>query len=879
VPKKLVSKKTTKAKSDTQEVETEVQSSWGYKREIGGWTLILISVLCLLSLVSNFIPVEENLLGPYLGIWLANFLMRAVGRLPVLLFIAAILLTGMRVLKLYQNSGKHGVALLNYGILFSLILSIDHLAKTAFVLEDFEASGGVLGNFLVRFIFSPLFGVSTLGPYILVGAGLYFLSLWYTGYKPSEMLRNWIKKKREAHIPGTGWIRKSPLTPAQELIKRKREAEEKESQQNEITPSKKPVKPKKIAPEMAKKSSLFENDTVESMSLKATESELNPIDEFEFDPDNPPSKPLELRKWRDKKADLERVKEMNEWEDRQDGALNIDGILSNQEEESVKAPTQETPVVEAPIIETPDENLPISKKKTQVMPKIGAGDSDPSANPKPSDVFEAYKVPEVDAVFEEVPAQVLDFDEHALHQQSELLENQLSNFRVKGKVLHITTGPVITRFEIDLAPGVKVAKVASLSEDLALALKAKSVRILAPIPGKSAVGIEIPNPKSHIVYCKDILEHKIFKDSDKLIPIALGKDIGGLPYVMDLGRAPHLLIAGQTGSGKSVCINTIMASILCSQSPEDLRMILVDPKVVELKPYESIPHLLAPVVTNPEIAVQALKWACWEMDRRYEVLANAKVRNLEGFNKKFAANKLVDLVDPEDHKKMPFIIIIIDELADLMMVAGKEVEVSIARIAQKARAVGIHLILATQRPSTNVITGTIKANLPTRIAFKVASQIDARTIMDKMGAEKLLGRGDMLFKSISDEAAVRIHGAFVTDEEAEVMADNCANQNVNYPMLTSFDFEGDESSDEREVGPRDDKFHEAAELVVHVGSASASALQRRLGVGYARAGRLIDQLEAAGIVGKSKGSKPRDVLMSEEELDSFLSGDVDYIDL
>jgi S-DNA-T family DNA segregation ATPase FtsK/SpoIIIE len=406
---------------------------------------------------------------------------------------------------------------------------------------------------------------------------------------------------------------------------------------------------------------------------------------------------------------------------------------------------------------------------------------------------------------------------------------------------------------------------------LALALKAKSIRILAPIPGKSVVGIEVPNRKAQIVYIKEILRAPEFAQEEDTLKIGLGKSIGGEPYVMDLTRAPHLLIAGQTGSGKSVCINSIMASFLCSKSPDELRMILIDPKVVELKPYDAIPHLLYPVITQPEVAVQALKWATVEMDRRYEILAQCGVRNIKGFNAKVRGATLPDEMEPEDRKLMAYIVIIIDELADLMMVSGKEVETNIARIAQKARAVGIHLILATQRPSTNVITGTIKANLPTRIAFQVASQIDARTIMDKMGAEKLLGRGDMLFRPIEFPEPVRLHGCYLDDDQAEKMASCASQQFVSYPQIQSFNLEDDQENGPGSDEPRDEKFREAAELVVQVKQASVSLLQRRLGIGYARSGRLVDQMERAGIVGKERGSKPRDVLMNPEELESFLS--------
>jgi S-DNA-T family DNA segregation ATPase FtsK/SpoIIIE len=491
--------------------------------------------------------------------------------------------------------------------------------------------------------------------------------------------------------------------------------------------------------------------------------------------------------------------------------------------------------------------------------------------PKPEVKYDPYRVPTIDEIFAEPPKQPLEFTEEELREQSKVLEDQLINFKVMGKVTQICPGPVITRYEVELAPGVKVSRISTLADDLALALKAKSIRILAPIPGKSVVGIEVPNRKAQIVYIKEILRAPEFAPEADTLKISLGKTIAGEPYVMDLARAPHLLIAGQTGSGKSVCINSIMASFLCSKTPDELRMILVDPKVVELKPYDAIPHLLYPVITQPDVAVQALKWSTVEMDRRYEVLAQCGVRNIKGFNAKVKDGTLPEHMEDDDKKMMPYIVIVIDELADLMMVAGKEVETNIARIAQKARAVGIHLILATQRPSTNVITGTIKANLPTRISFQVASQIDARTIMDKMGAEKLLGRGDMLFRPIEFPEPVRLHGCFLDDAQAEKLASAASEQHVNYPQIQSFNLEDDPSGEGAADEPRDEKFREAAELVVQVKQASVSLLQRRLGIGYARSGRLVDQLERAGIVGRERGSKPREVLMDSDELQSFLS--------
>ena len=639
--------------------------------------------------------------------------------------------------------------------------------------------------------------------------------------------------------------------------------------------------------------------------------------------------PLAVRKSRDLDLERKRVSELNDWEIKsrnpeiaglllkekakelqgkgkgepqpQAGSLPSDqtaaGITEEETLEALKSPgkkkgkkkTAEETLAKVVLPETDEtesasdlEGADEDDEALESDEAMAEGDPDTAARadlakvapkipPKPVVKYDAYRVPTVDEIFPEPPKQPLEFTEEELREQSKLLEDQLINFKVMGKVTQICPGPVITRYEVELAPGVKVSRISTLADDLALALRAKSIRILAPIPGKSVVGIEVPNRKAQIVYIKEILRAPEFAFEDDTLKVGLGKSIGGEPYVMDLTRAPHLLIAGQTGSGKSVCINSIMASFLCSKTPDELRMILIDPKVVELKPYDAIPHLLYPVITQPEVAVQALKWATFEMDRRYETLAQCGVRNIKGFNAKFKSGALPESMEAEDKKLMSYIVIIIDELADLMMVAGKEVETNIARIAQKARAVGIHLILATQRPSTNVITGTIKANLPTRIAFQVASQIDARTIMDKMGAEKLLGRGDMLFRPIEFPEPVRLHGCYLDDDQAEKLALAASDQFVNYPQIQSFNLEDDPENGPGSDEPRDEKFREAAELVVQVKQASVSLLQRRLGIGYARSGRLVDQLERAGIVGRERGSKPREVLMNPEELQSFLS--------
>jgi DNA segregation ATPase FtsK/SpoIIIE-like protein len=775
--------------------------------EVLGWGLFLGSFLCLLSLLGNFISQGNNhFLGPFLGNYLALILERTFGKLPLLLWVMMTGFVGLKVLFKYFNkvSWRNVFCFFLGALLLNIWLSLDHLMIHNLTRFHFVNSGGILGSFIIHFIFQPIFHESIIGARISLGLISFYYIILTFNISPARIIESLHKEKKKPQ-------KKYRKSIAENLIEEK---------------------------EQKKAAFKKENET--------NIAELNIPDNIDI------SKltPLELRKYRDEKAQVSRVKELNQWEDKKPKKLKIGGILSKKEN------------IEKTSAKNSGKTLKLSITDIHKIQKKE---------------IKPYVIPNAIDVFSPVPVQNAEFDEESLINLSAQIEAQLSNFKVKGKVTGITTGPVITRFEIDLAPGVKVSKISGLSEDLALALRAKSVRILAPIPGKSAVGIEVPNPKSHIVYAKTVLESKQFDSSDEdKISIALGQDIAGQAYCMNLARAPHLLIAGQTGSGKSVCINTLMASLICSKSPSELRLILVDPKVVELKPYENIPHLLHPVVTDPEIAVQALQWACWEMDRRYDVLAQAKVRNLAGYNKKFRDGKLGDLVDESENKIMPFIIIMIDELADLMMVAGKDVEISIARIAQKARAVGIHLVLATQRPSTNVITGTIKANLPTRIAFKVASHIDARTIMDKAGAEKLLGRGDMFFKAIEDPEPIRVHGAFLSDEEVEELCLASSSQFCDVEQLESFAIEGQNgSNDEFDMGPRDEKFEDAAELVVANGQASASMFQRRLGVGYARAGKLIDQLESAGIVGPSKGSKARTVLMDEEELYSFLRGTTD----
>ncbi len=437
-----------------------------------------------------------------------------------------------------------------------------------------------------------------------------------------------------------------------------------------------------------------------------------------------------------------------------------------------------------------------------------------------------------------------------------LLEETLLNFGVEAKVTEVNQGPVITRYELEPAPGVKVSKIVNLADDLALSLAAQDVRIEAPIPGKARVGIEVPNKEVQAVSFRELIEDGEFARQHGKLSFALGRDIAGTPTYADLSKMPHLLIAGATGSGKSVCLNTIIASLLFRATPQEVRMIMVDPKRVELSCYEGIPHLMGPVVTDPKQAAQILHWAVEEMEERYSKFAQLGVRNMERYNAQLSA---------EPQSQMPYLVVIIDELADLMMVAAPQVEEGICRLAQMARAAGIHLLIATQRPSVDVITGLIKANITSRIAFAVSSQVDSRTILDLAGAERLLGKGDMLFHPTGLPKPVRLQGAYISDQEVEALVSFWRKQGeAQYDQELVEAIEKPPASDDDQQ--EDELFGEALKLVVEAGSASVSLLQRRLRVGYARAGRLVDQLEAKGLIGPSEGSKPRRVLATAEDL-------------
>ncbi|WP_425291334.1 DNA translocase FtsK [Bacillus thuringiensis] len=527
-------------------------------------------------------------------------------------------------------------------------------------------------------------------------------------------------------------------------------------------------------------------------------------------------------------------------------------VESRMEEKPMQQVVVESQVKERPVQQVVVEQVQKPISSTEVQEKAYV------VNQRENDMRNVLQTPPTYAVppltLLSIPQQAALDNTEWLDEQKELLDTTFNNFHVRAHVINVSQGPAVTRFEVQPDPGVKVNKITNLSDDIKLSLAAKDIRIEAPIPGKSAIGIEVPNKESKPVFLREILRSPVFTKSESPLTVALGLDISGDPIVTDIRKMPHGLIAGATGSGKSVCINAILTSILYKAKPHEVKLMLIDPKMVELAPYNSVPHLVAPVITDVKAATAALKWAVEEMERRYELFAHAGARDLTRYNTIVSGREIPG-------ETLPYIVIVIDELADLMMVAPGDVEEAICRIAQKARACGIHLLVATQRPSVDVITGLIKSNIPTRIAFTVSSQVDSRTIIDIGGAEKLLGRGDMLFLGNGTSKPVRVQGVYVSDDEIEKTVDHVRKQ-----MKPNYLFKQEDLLAKTEQAESEDElFFDACQFVVEQGGASTSSVQRKFRIGYNRAARLIEEMESQGIISEGRGTKPRDVLISEDE--------------
>jgi S-DNA-T family DNA segregation ATPase FtsK/SpoIIIE len=478
-----------------------------------------------------------------------------------------------------------------------------------------------------------------------------------------------------------------------------------------------------------------------------------------------------------------------------------------------------------------------------------------------------YKLPDLD-LLARGPESSPNLDRDALIRNSQILEKKLADFSVLGRVVKVHPGPVITMYEFEPAPGVKVSRIVNLSDDLALALRAISVRIVAPIPGKNVVGIEVPNVERDVVVIRDVIAHPSFQETEARIPIALGKDIFGNPITSDLASTPHLLVAGATGTGKSVFLNALLCSILMRATPEDVKLLLVDPKMLEFSLYQGIPHLIAEVVTNPKRAAAALLGVVNKMEERYQLMAKRGVRNIEQYNKAVAKDLATHRPQPDDEivpRKLPYIVVVIDELADLMIVAARDVEESLMRLAQMARAAGIHLVLATQRPSVDVLTGIIKANFPSRISFQVSSRTDSRTVLDSNGAERLLGQGDMLHVPPGSSKLERIHGPYISEKEVQAVTEWCRTQGSPEfdPTLIRLNEESEKTEERGEE--LDELFDQAVDVVSRNRIASISFVQRKLKIGYNRSARILEQMEAEGIVGPQEGTKPREIFVRPPE--------------
>jgi DNA segregation ATPase FtsK/SpoIIIE and related proteins len=794
-----------------------------FAHELWGVIFLALGLLVLISLISGSVNNSENILGRYLGTYLSSGLVYLFGPLPSILFPAGILFIGWK--RLTGEKLRAGMVAFTAALLVEicLLFAIGNLPAAAS--GSFHFSDNCVGNSLTFFL-HYVFGTHRFGPYFLVVLALALTLCWGLNLPLSAI----VGIARTVAAVVAGWSRS--LVSGIILFCK--------GLNSKPAPAGIEGKPavKKVVPGAAAVAA----GAVKTDSEK-TGAAMDPVE-------------LETQKRMEEELAAFRAKK--------DEPINITTMATPQE-------TEEIEEVEAP----PEEDIPGEFFAGGYAGGATDAEEGVVVMKKPRAPLKPYHIPVQEILPDPPPIETL-IDKDLILENSRILEKTLLNFGIEGKVFNVSSGPFVTRYEIELAPGVKVSKVVSLQDDISMAVGGQKIRIEAPIPGKAAIGIELPNPEKQIVYFKHILQSDSFRKSKARLPMIIGQNISGIPYVTDITKMPHLLIAGQTGSGKSVCINSIICSLLMTKTPEEMRLILVDPKKVELAIYEGIPHLMSPVVTESKEAVKALHWATMEMERRYRLLGKIEgTRNIESFNTRIAQKKYKEGVLSEEEKiPLPFIIIIVDELADLMITASKDVETLIQRIAQLGRAAGVHLIVATQRPSVDIITGPIKANLAARIAFRTIQSTDSRTILGYIGAEKLLGMGDMLFLRSAAPDIERYHGAFISEEEVEIIVGDINKQNIEIEKIERFEHvvgdSGDDGGAFMDEDGRDEFFEEVARMVVSMGQGSTSMLQRRMKIGYARAGRLMDELERAGIVGPQDGSKMREVLMKTDELETLL---------
>jgi len=814
-----------------------------FGHEIWGLVYIAVAVLVLVSLVSHFANHGANILGQYLGSALATGMVFLFGPIPVFFFPAAIGYIGWLRLRGDQISNR---ALILQGVLtgeICIILAVHKLPLVA-AGKIHGVDSNWIGVTVIKLI-KPLFGAHQFGPYFIIGCALVVTVLLCLRISPitaakaiaaagvwlySLVKKMFRTKLEDARNRDAGTVEaKEPEQEAKVRI-RKPVAEEAPAAAAEVAPA--PAK--ELDPVEEEQRRLFEQELAAFRAKKREPIQIMTVETAEIETEEPV-------------IDASRVSDVGE-----------EGAESEEAEETPQAV----------------EGRPRKRRGTAAVSAaaVAAGTAAAEVPAEPEIHYKPYEIPSADILSDPPPLSSM-IDKQAIESNSMVLEKTLANFGVEGKVMSVSPGPVVTRYEIVLAPGIKINKVVNLHNDISMAVGGQLIRIEAPIPGKSAVGIELPNAERQIVYFKHILTSETFTKSKAKLPVIIGTNISGAPYVADISKMPHMLIAGQTGSGKSVCINSIICSLLMTKKPEELRLIMVDPKKVELSFFNGIPHLLSPVVTETKEAVKALHWGVGEMERRYRLLAKVAARNIDSFNTRCEGGKFKDQLPEEDNKPLPFIVIIVDELADLMTRSSRDVETLVQRIAQLARAVGIHLIVSTQRPSVDIITGPIKANLTSRIAFRTIQSNDSRTILDHIGAEKLLGLGDMLFLRSGAPQIERFHGSFISEEDVEKVVTEVRKQQVKIYKIESFAdvVGGDDDDDNVTDGSRDELFEEAAHIIVNTGLGSTSLLQRRLNLGYARAGRIMDQLHDAGFVGPPNGSKAREVLVRMDELDDALA--------